>query len=394
MATILIIDDDIALLARLATRLTEAGYEVIKRSEAILAEVVFVEQRPDLVLLEVKTSQDAGWDLLERFAGQVPVIVLSADGREEDVVRGLEAGAIDYITKPYRSVELLTRIRLRLNGAGQARHQPAPLPQAPPQQPAPASLSRPADDATAEEAADSAPRLENRPAGAPPMAGPPGTAPASLGGESVFMTESEELNLLRSEHTAPAPQAEMLPDHASLGERLRMERQRRRITLVQAENETKVRMWYLQAIEEEKFTLLPQGPIATNMLHSYATYLGIDSGWALEQYHQLHTSHPAPTPQALGSDQQRTFPRWLIWTIAIVLALLVSGAGITAIDPAGVNALSGSLRSIVAPLPTLTPTATTRPTSTTTARPTSTTTPTITPTATPPPSPTVDAGNR
>jgi CheY-like chemotaxis protein len=334
------------MLASLGLKLEEVGYTVLKTSEAEPAEVLFHECHPDLIILEVKTSRDKGWDLLERFAGQLPVIVLSAYGREEDVVRGLEAGAVDYIAKPYRSDELLTRIRMRL---GVARH-----PNASPQE---TTVPSPHRSAYA-----GGPTI---PSAATPY--PPSPTPESGNmdddydyysdvepheadqQDSAFMDEMEELALLRADATIPPEEEEPLPGDMTLGRRLLTERKRRHITLVQAENELRIRMWYLQAMEEEKFTLLPRGQMAAQMLRSYATYLGLDAAPIMEEYQKLYaTSNNVPQPSlGLGIESYRfRAPRWLIWVAAVILALLVSAAGIVYLDPEGAIALGNNLRDL------------------------------------------------
>jgi CheY-like chemotaxis protein len=412
VAKILIVDDDVALLARLSTQLSEAGYDVIKSSEVVPAEVMFADQQPDMVLLEVKTSRGAGWQMLERVATQKPVIVLSAEGREEDVVRGLSAGAIDYIAKPYRSDELLTRMRIRLNGALEASlsnseppaspTDPPPIETDPPDPVLPATgptvslLDLPGEDATYqfdtpesdESSAESTPKPDNSPAESAPPAPderPATAAPTNHDADgSIFIADSEEMALLRSDTEAVPEREEILTSTTSLCEMLRAERQRRRLTLVQAENELHIRMWYLQAMEEGKFTLLPRGPMAEEMLRSYATYLGLDVPWVLEEYRRLYASHQTEPPVVFSESRRWEFPTWAGWPLAVVLALVLSIGGIIVLDPGGVNAMMGNLRSfVVAPTATPTPTATATPTATPTPSPTAT--PTPSPTATPEP---------
>jgi DNA-binding response OmpR family regulator len=359
LTTVLIIDDDIALLGRLSTQLVEAGYKVLKSSEIAAAETLWSEQRPDMVLLEVKTGRGEGWRLLAEFAPHTPVIVVSAEGREEDAVRGLESGALDYIAKPYRSNELLARMRLRLNGHA------LPTPHAAPAPP----VSAPAETPSEQPASDS----------------------------SVFMAETEEMALLREDHGTPAePDSASIPDdETALGDALRTERQRRRITLVQAENELHIRMWYLQAMEEGRFTLLPRGPMAEQMLRTYASYLDMQLPWVLEQYQRHYsTNQLEPLPVFSGSERRFTVPRWLIWASAVVLALAVSGTAIAMFDPGGVQEMGDNLRDLVTfeseaappaldstPTPTQAPaTATPVPAPTATPSPVP---PTPTPTATP-----------
>ena len=68
MPKILVIDDDVALLARLGTQLEEAGYAVLRASEVRHGELLIAEERPDLVVLDPDLSRGAGWGLLERVA--------------------------------------------------------------------------------------------------------------------------------------------------------------------------------------------------------------------------------------------------------------------------------------------------------------------------------------
>jgi DNA-binding response OmpR family regulator len=364
LATVLIIDDDIGLLGRLSTQFVEAGYNVLKSSEIASAETLWNEQRPDMVLLEVKTGRGEGWRLLSEFSAQTPVIVVSAEGREEDTVRGLEAGAADYIAKPYRSNELLARVRLRLNGHA-----------APPPAARAVAAPEPARAASSAEATGSS-----------------HAAPAS---SSVLMAETEEMASLREEQRTPQEPPPEPDDETALGDALRTARQRRRRTLVQAENELHIRMWYLQAMEEGRFTLLPRGPMAEQMLRTYATYLDMQLPWVLEQYQRHYSSNQIePLPVFSGSERRFTVPRWVIWAAAVVLALVVSGTAIALLDPDGVQNIGENLRGLflfegeVAP-PALESTATPTPGSATaTPPPTATPSPAPTPTPSPEPTPT------
>ncbi|MCG8346358.1 MAG: response regulator [Chloroflexales bacterium] len=394
MATILLIDDDVTLLASLSAQLEEAGYSVVKANEVMHAELSLTEQQPDLVVMEVRINQNAGWDLLSQAASQAPVIVVSANSREEDVVRGIEAGAVDYIAKPYRSNELLARIRLRLGSASRAV----------------GTLKEPASGQAVMETSSAAapPEASTEPSALPseaptePPAAPPispeksnatpaesAKTPEPSDSSAVFMSEAEELALLRSAGDEPPPQHSILSRKVSrdgketLGERIHAERLRRRVTLVQAENELKIRMSYLQAIEDDKFTLLPRGPLAGQMLRNYATYLGLDVGPIMDEYKRLHaTDALVPAPTLAGSRRRRSLPKWLVWIAAIMLALTVSIGGIWYFDPTGFATIENNLRNlIVAPLATVTPT----PTLTPTLSPTIATPPTLTPTTSRPP---------
>lgn len=327
MASILIIDDDVTLLARLGAQLEDAGYQVEKAGSIEHAERSYADQRPDLVILEPRTGGDAGWDLLPRLAAGSAVVVLTGAGREEDVVRGFSAGAIDYVTKPYRSEEFLARLRVRV--ATLPAPEPAP-------EPAPAAPAVPAAN-LAQVRPFEPPRRRNR-------------RPDPVD-ETVFMSEAEEMALLRMPGATPA-QAESSPETAdsnpeALGARLRAERLRRHLTLVQVENELKIRMSYLQAMEDEKFTLLPRGPVAVQMVRTYAGFLGLDAGALAEEFRSQHYVDPIEPPPALGgSSLPRSVPRWVILLAAVTLALAVAAGAIYAFDPGFFQSLPAYLQSL------------------------------------------------
>jgi CheY-like chemotaxis protein len=373
MATILLVDDDVSLMERIATQLTDAGYNVLRASRMPHAELLIAEQHPDLVLLDPDIGRGDGWLLLNQFAARTPMIVISGQALEEDIIRGLDAGAADYLAKPFRTGELLARVRSRLR----------------PIMPATAANdSIPAIGTTTrleQPAASPSRRRDRRPAHAP-----------GDQDEPVFIPHGEEQRLLREPDPLPREDGGDI-SQLPLGQRLHAARQRKRITLVQAELETHppVRMHYIQAMEEEKFSLLPRGPMAEELLRIYATYVGIDANQALDEYRRLHFTTPIEPPPALGGTALAWRPpRWAILIVAAVLALAVGCGGIWLYDPNGVNALAGRARLLMAAstatpiptptaLPTTTPTVTLTPsaTPTVTATPTATTTPTPEPTA-------------
>lgn len=167
------------------------------------------------------------------------------------------------------------------------------------------------------------------------------------------MDEMEELALLRADSQEHAPTTtntdEPSAEPRGLGDRLRTERKRRRITLVQAENELHIRMWYLQAMEEENFSLLPRGPMAAQMLSNYAKYLKLDAAPIMQEYQRSYaTSGDYPThAMGLGLDKERSpIPQWVVWVAAVLLALLLSSVAIYFLDPEGVTTLGNNLRAL------------------------------------------------
>jgi two-component system KDP operon response regulator KdpE len=113
---ILVIDDDREML-RLVTRTfskTEAQMYTAASGEEGLR--LFLDQCPDLVVLDIMMPEMDGWEVCRRIRqiADVPILLLTALGAEEDVVRGLDCGAIDYITKPFSPKVLVARARAAL----------------------------------------------------------------------------------------------------------------------------------------------------------------------------------------------------------------------------------------------------------------------------------------
>ncbi len=118
---ILLVDDDRELIDLLAFALKRAGLEPIAAHDASSALRLYEEREPDLVVLDINLGPSSGLDVLRelRRRAQLPVIMLTALDSEEDKVRGLEAGADDYLTKPFSHRELIARIRAQLRRSGQ-----------------------------------------------------------------------------------------------------------------------------------------------------------------------------------------------------------------------------------------------------------------------------------
>ena len=117
MTLVLVVDDDQDLAEMLGIVLTGAGIDVemVGRGDEALA--AFRETKPDLVLLDVMLPGIDGVEVCKqiREESMVPIVMLTARGDTQDVVAGLEAGADDYIVKPFRHPsELVARIRTRL----------------------------------------------------------------------------------------------------------------------------------------------------------------------------------------------------------------------------------------------------------------------------------------
>jgi two-component system phosphate regulon response regulator PhoB len=116
MPTILVVDDDPAIREMITLALTRDGYEVLEAGNALDARQTIASRAPDLILLDWMMPGQSGFEFtraLQRDSAhkQIPVIMLTARGQEEDKVAALEAGADDYIAKPFSVSELLARIK-------------------------------------------------------------------------------------------------------------------------------------------------------------------------------------------------------------------------------------------------------------------------------------------
>ena len=117
MTSVLVVDDDQDLAEMLGIVLNGAGIEVDLVSRGDEAVEVFRNSQPDLVLLDIMLPGIDGIEVcreIRRQSTRVPIVMLTAKGDTHDVVKGLEAGADDYMVKPFKPSELLARIRTRL----------------------------------------------------------------------------------------------------------------------------------------------------------------------------------------------------------------------------------------------------------------------------------------
>jgi len=111
--SILLVDDDRRLTTMLAELLEMEGFMCVTAPNGSRGLLLLEEHRPDLVVLDVMMPGQDGIETLAQLRRQssVPVIMLTAMGEEKDRIRGLEAGADDYLAKPFAARELLLRIR-------------------------------------------------------------------------------------------------------------------------------------------------------------------------------------------------------------------------------------------------------------------------------------------
>ncbi len=117
---ILVVDDEPGIVDIAKTNLEGHGFIVIEAYDGEEALEKVKEEKPDLVVLDILMPEMDGWDVLERIESDpelsgIPVIMLTARVSDEDVLRGLEAGAVEYMTKPFYPEDLVAAVKINLH---------------------------------------------------------------------------------------------------------------------------------------------------------------------------------------------------------------------------------------------------------------------------------------
>ncbi len=294
MRKIMIVDDEAAIGRLLTYQLQGFGYEVCYVQDGLQAlERVLLEQ-PDLILLDVMMPLVSGWDVCRqiRQSSNVPIIMLTGKNADADVVTGLQSGADDYVTKPFSVAQLHARIEAVLRRAERvpvARAQASPFGQ---------SIGT---TVAARGARETAPAFTAR-------AGER-RASTSRASTAVYARPAEAVTPLAEERLSAAVQAPAASQQPQrVGQRMRETRQRRGITLYQAERACRIRWEFLQAIEQENWSYLPPHQLRPALM-AYTSFLGIDPNDVLPRI----PSRPAPTPLPLAT------------AVVVVMVLIVVG---------------------------------------------------------------------
>jgi DNA-binding response OmpR family regulator len=119
-AKILVIDDEKDVLEVLHLVLSRSGYDVAASSSGMEGLALAQSDRPDLILLDIMMQRMDGWEVLRALKSDaetrdIPVVILSARVEPKDKIRGLQEGAVDYVTKPFAVREILEKVSLILN---------------------------------------------------------------------------------------------------------------------------------------------------------------------------------------------------------------------------------------------------------------------------------------
>ncbi|MFT3992067.1 MAG: response regulator transcription factor [Luteolibacter sp.] len=122
MHKILIVEDERDIADLIGFNLQRAGYEVIKAHDGIVATEMAMRERPDLIILDLMLPGRDGYAVFRELrrdtrSVNIPVIMLTARAQTEDRIQGLEAGADDYLTKPFSPKELMLRVQAVLKRA-------------------------------------------------------------------------------------------------------------------------------------------------------------------------------------------------------------------------------------------------------------------------------------
>ena len=114
--TVLVVDDEIAIVELLKHHLTMEGYNVLEANDRITAYEIAIENRPDLILLDIMLPKLDGLSVCKRIKNtyNVPILMITAKDTEIDKILGLELGADDYVTKPFSTRELMARVKANL----------------------------------------------------------------------------------------------------------------------------------------------------------------------------------------------------------------------------------------------------------------------------------------
>ncbi|MDQ2998872.1 MAG: response regulator [Chloroflexota bacterium] len=265
MATrIMVVDDEPAIGKLLLYQLSGFGYQVSYIQDGLSALQRLTAERPDLVLLDVMMPQISGWEICRqiRAYSTVPVIMLTAKSGDPDIVTGLEAGADDYITKPFSMAQLHARIEAVLRRAP------------------PVSQSR--------LAARQAVRTDTM--------------------QSSQMPAQQACTLEMDRAAVPAGLTTARPFR--LGQHIHDARLSQGLALHQVERTCKIRWEFLQAIEHENWDYVPREELR-RALRGYTTYLGIDLERLIGRPPKKRTLMQFPLPYAA--------------TMALVMVLLVVG---------------------------------------------------------------------
>ncbi len=123
MARVLVVDDEPNIVLSLEFLMQQAGFDVDTAADGERALQLVAQQPPDLILLDISLPGLSGFEVLDQLRNQsetarLPIIMLTAHGREVEREKGLALGADDYVTKPFSTRDLVAKVQTLLGEAG------------------------------------------------------------------------------------------------------------------------------------------------------------------------------------------------------------------------------------------------------------------------------------
>jgi CheY-like chemotaxis protein len=340
MAVILAIDEDVVLTMSLDLQLGHMGHTVRRAGSMAQVNQLLGELSPDIIVIDPSIDDQAGWQVVSEKAKLIPVFITIHEPSDEITARAKQMGCAGILSKPFMVRELVDVLMPHIASVVNETDSQ--------------TIS---ESATTKKSSSKASRLRGKVAKsdepAPPLQPPPITGDAA----GLSLSDEDELLLAGLPSTmlnVPEP-----TDTETLGAQMRASRNRRSIPLTQAELNTGVRLTYLQAMEEDRFSHLPRGAMAEEMITKYARYLGINIEEALTEYRsfQYGDRHDPITDYGRANLRIISYASFLRVFFA-VLILAGIGYGIWYVDQPRINALFVNARQLIMPLfATITPVA-------------------------------------
>lgn len=363
MAVILAIDEDVVLTMSLDLQLGHVGHTVQRANTITVALSHYSQTTPTVVVIDPSLEEQNGWQLVTKWVATVPIVIISHDPTDATRQRAESLGCAVVLTKPFLMRDLVNVLTPFLEGNASNKKPPRKR----------ATASQPiveGDSKTVRTPRKRTQRTEPQPV-VPSL---PTPREDTLG---IGISDADEQLLAGLPTTAPNSTAST-PRQETLGMRMRNERLKRNIPLSQIDLIIGVHMAHVQAMEEDRFSYLPRGRMAEEIITKYVRYLGMDVNEALNHYRNFKYAEQVEPIVSYGAENLKLASYG--WVLQLILALVVLGLigwGIYRVDRARVMQYAGGMIEVVFP-PTATPTAT----HTATASITPSYTATITPSAT------------
>lgn len=349
MAIILAIDEDVVLTMSLDLQLGHVGHTVRRAGSMAQVNQILGELSPDVIVIDPSIDNQAGWQVVSEKAKLIPVFITIHEPSDDITARAKQLGCAGILPKPFMVRELVDVLMPHITPA---------TPETP--------VTTNDETSTAKKGNSKATRLKGKVAKTDDAPATPPQRP-TISGDAAGLSLSDEDELLLAGLPSTTLNISEPSDTETLGARLRASRSRRSIPLTQAELNTGVRLTYLQAMEEDRFSHLPRGAMAEDMITKYARYLGISVDEALAEYRsfQYGDRHDPITDYGRANLRIISYANFLKVFFA-VLFLAGIGYGIWYVDQPRINALFTNARQLIMPLfATMTPVATPVPVDTT-----------------------------